>query len=80
MNDDLGELSVRELIMRLADTEDSIRRTKTFGPDRGDPAHQPVNGRLIDLAQAEQLIIRELRRRENTLTPSMWGTARPLAG
>ena len=70
MDDDLGKLSVRELIMRLADTEDTIRRTATFSTVHADGEHQPVNGRLIDLAQAEERIIAELRRRENAATPT----------
>ncbi len=80
MEDELGRLSVRELIMRLADTEDTIRRTATFCRDRDDPDRQPVNGTLIDLAQAEQRIIRELRQREYRVVPEAWRTERPLAG
>ncbi len=80
MDDELGRLSVRELIMRLADTEDTIRHTATFCRDRDDPARQPVNGTLIDLARAEQQIIRELRQREHTVVPDAWRVERPLAG
>jgi hypothetical protein len=80
MDDDLGRLSVRELIMRLADTEDTIRRTATLCRDRSDPARQPVNGTLIELARAEQRIIRELRQREHTVVPNAWQAEQPLAG
>ncbi|WP_152362350.1 hypothetical protein [Microlunatus speluncae] len=80
MDDELGRLSVRELIMRLADTEDTIRRTATFCRDRDEADRQPVNGTLIELARAEQRIIRELRQREYRVIPDAWRTAHPLAG
>lgn len=79
MDDDLGRLSVRELIMRLADTEATIRHTR-YGGDRTEPEPRPANGQLIDLTRTEQRIIRELRRREHTLTPQAWTSQRPLAG
>ena len=80
MDDELGRLSVRELIMRLADTEETIRRTATLCRARSDPSREPVNGTLLELARAEQRIIRELRQREHTVVPDAWRAERPLAG
>ncbi|MFC7621104.1 hypothetical protein [Microlunatus sp. GCM10028923] len=79
MNDDLGRLSVRELIIRLAHTEDTIRRAAICG-DRDDSERQPINGSLIELARTEQRIIRELRQREHTVDRHAWRREQPLAG
>ncbi len=68
--EDLREVSVRELIMRLTAIEQSIRGTATFSQDGGDATHRPLNQDLIDLARREDQIISELRRRENVLTPA----------
>ncbi|HLT60446.1 MAG TPA: hypothetical protein VK020_04605 [Microlunatus sp.] len=80
MDDELGRLSIRELIIRLADTEATIRRSACRGPAADDQEFGPPQGQLIDLARTEQRIIRELRRREQTLSPQAWTAERPLAG
>jgi hypothetical protein len=70
MDEDLAHKTARELVMELAAIEQSIRSTATFEHDRTDADHQPINEHLIDLAEREQRVIGELRRRENVVTPT----------
>jgi hypothetical protein len=70
MDKDLAQMTARELVMELAAIEQSIRSTATFEHDRTDADHQPINEHLIDLAEREQRVIGELRRRENVVTPT----------
>jgi hypothetical protein len=70
MNDDLAQKTARELLVELAAIEESIRSTATFDHKGTDAEHQPINEHLIVLAEQEQRVISELRRRDNVVTPT----------